>query len=695
MNTQHEWLETDGLGGFASGTATLARTRRYHALLMHAGPPSRRFILVNGFDAHVITPDGRFALSAQHYAPGVTAPDGVSRLESFTAEPWPTWIFRLPCGRAVRQEIFIAHGHAATVVNFTIEGDRSGCSLELRPFFSGRDPHSLQRENGGFAFSPTPNGNALVWSAYEGVPPVAINTHATYHHDPVWYRNFLYETERDRGLDCMEDLAAPGIFRSDFSEAGVVFIFSSPMEGKPGEKFLNENAPALALKLRVAESNRRAAFASPLHKAADDYLVRRGEGHTIIAGYPWFTDWGRDTFIALRGLVIATGRLEIARSILLEWSAVVSQGMLPNFFPDGGKEPEYNSVDASLWYVVAIHDYLSAMAANGGTVPAEDSRRLAAAVNAILEGYSTGTRFGIRADTDGLLYAGQSGVQLTWMDAKIGDWVVTPRIGKPVEIQALWINALRIGTRFNQKWQAIADRAQENFAQRFWDEETGQLVDVVDVDFTPGRRDASSRPNQIFAVGGLPFPVLTGPRAERVVQAVEQQLLTPLGLRSLAPTHENYCPRYTGGVRERDGAYHQGTVWPWLIGPFVEAWVATRGNTNAARAEATERFIAPLQAHLREAGLGHISEVADAEVPHASGGCPFQAWSLGELLRLELRVLKPVVGPAPVVSASPSLPRETSPRTIAVPALVFTAARDAAPASFAFTAFDAPDFYRL
>ena len=641
MTPKQEWLETDGLGGFSSGTVMLTRTRRYHALLMRSGPPSRRFVLVNGCDVYARTPNGFHALSAQRYQPGVTAPDGQSRLESFTSEPWPVWIFRLPCGRAVRQEIFIPHGLAATVMTWTLEGDTAGCALEVRPFFSGRDPHSLQHENGAFNFTPVQSGRILQWAAYDGVPSVAVNTNGSYRHDPQWYRNFFYETERARGLDDTEDLAAPGVFTWDFAETEALLIFASPtITGGDYHGFNSEPASEAAAHYRALERKRRTKFASPLHRSADAYLVRRGEGHTIIAGYPWFTDWGRDTFIALRGLCLATGRLDIARSILLEWAGVVSEGMLPNFFPDGDKAPEYNSVDASLWYVIAVHDYLESVAATGKKVPAADRKRLATAVGAILEGYSRGTRFGIRADTDGLLFAGQPGMQLTWMDAKVGDWVVTPRIGKPVEVQALWINALHIGASFNKKWSELAQLAQENFPRRFWNETMNCLFDVVDVDFVSGRNDASLRPNQIFAVGGLPFPLLDGVKAAGVVQVVEQHLLTPLGLRSLSPEHPDYQPHYQGGVRERDGAYHQGTVWPWLIGPFVEAWVRVNGNNAVARSAASERFLPPLHAHLTEAGLGHITEVADAEAPFTPGGCPFQAWSLGELLRLT-KILSP------------------------------------------------------
>jgi len=359
------------------------------------------------------------------------------------------------------------------------------------------------------------------------------------------------------------------------------------------------------------------------------YVVGRAGGRTIVAGYPWFTDWGRDTFIALRGLLLATGRLAEAEQILLAWSGLVSEGMLPNRFPDDGGTPEYNSVDASLWFVIAVHDFLLA-------VPEAPSRTtLRDAVGLILDGYARGTRFGIAADTDGLLRAGVPGQQLTWMDAKVGDWVVTPRIGKPVEVQALWINALRIGAAWWPKWGRQTDLAQMSFLERFPDPDTGGLADVVDVDGLPGQVDRRIRPNQIFAVGGLPTPLLAGAAARRVVDLVEARLLTPMGLRTLAPGEPAYVGRYAGDRVQRDGAYHQGTVWPWLIGPFVEAWLRVRDNAAAAKAEASACFLAPLRAHLDEAGLGHVSEVADGDAPHTPGGCPFQAWSLGELLRAE------------------------------------------------------------
>jgi len=285
--------------------------------------------------------------------------------------------------------------------------------------------------------------------------------------------------------------------------------------------------------------------------------------------------------------------------------------------------------------VMAVHDYLGA----APRVPKQVRDKLGSAVQSILEGYRAGTRFGIRMDQDGLLACGEAGWQLTWMDAKVGDWVVTPRIGKPVEIEALWLNALRIGGEVADRWWSPFERARSAFLARFWNDSGGCLHDVVDPDHRRGAADPTFRPNQIFAVGGLPYAALEGARAHRVVQAVEERLLTPLGLRSLAPGEPAYTGRYEGGVRERDGSYHQGTVWPWLIGPFVEAWVRVRGGGDDVRREARTRFLEPLRAHLEEAGLGHVAEIADADRPHTPRGCPFQAWSMAELLRLDLDVL--------------------------------------------------------
>ena len=414
------------------------------------------------------------------------------------------------------------------------------------------------------------------------------------------------------------------MLRFDLGAAPAALVLQAELHGSA---LPERGALALAERCAGDEAQRRAAFAGSAERAADAYLVARGAGKTIVAGYPWFTDWGRDTFIALRGLCLATGRVHEAREILRQWAGAVSEGMLPNRFPDGAAEPEYNAVDASLWYVVAVQELFAADGVR--------DVRLQDACQAILEGYARGTRHGIHMDTDALLAAGEPGSQLTWMDAKIGDWVVTPRVGKPVEVQALWINALASDAR----WRELRARALRSFQDRFWNAERGCLYDVIDVDHRSGASDASLRPNQILAVGGLPEPVLSGPRARQVVDCVERSLLTPLGLRSLAPEEPGYAAAYGGGPRARDAVYHQGTVWPWLIGPFVEAWVRVRDGAPEARREARARFLDPLLAYAAREGFGHLCEIADAEPPHAARGCPFQAWSLGELLRLDRGVL--------------------------------------------------------
>jgi predicted glycogen debranching enzyme len=624
-----EWLETDGLGGFASGTTAGIRTRRYHALLLTAtNPPTGRVVLVNGFEAWAETPAGTFPITSQHYSPDIVHPDGAQRIESFEAEPWPKWTFRLDNGTRIEQEIFAVKGAPVIALRWrVVERGRSAkkrkVTLVVRPLLSGRDYHQLHRANPAFGFKTDGEGERLTWNPHHGIPGVVSIANGQYTAQPDWYRNFLYEQERGRGLDHAEDLATPGFYRWDLSQDDAVWILTTDPEtgrGLPVTRFYDQ--------LRNAELERRKSFPTRLHRAADDYIVRRGQGKTIVAGYPWFTDWGRDTFIALRGICLAAGRVDEARDILVEWAGAVSEGMLPNRFPDHGEQPEFNSVDASLWYIIAVHDYLRA---TGRKEP-----KLCEAVNAILTGYAKGTRFNIHADTDGLLVAGQPGVQLTWMDAKVGDWVVTPRIGKPVEIEALWLNALRIG---GDQWGELYRRGLENFRAKFWNAEGGYLHDVIDP------VDTTFRPNQIFAIGGLPFPLLEGKQARLVVEAVEQRLLTPLGLRSLAPGERDYRPRYEGGVWERDGAYHQGTVWPWLLGPFVEAWVRVRGNTTAAKREARARFIEPVQQHLNRAGLGHVSEIADADAPHTPRGCPWQAWSAGEMLRLDLDILAEIKQP--------------------------------------------------
>jgi len=620
-NRTAEWLEADGCGGFASGTIDGIRTRRYHALLLNAtNPPTGRMVLVNGIEGWLETPSGKVALTSQRYAPDVVSLNGAERIESFTGDPWPQWIFRLPGGQTIEHGILAVHGRALTVLYWRANPRLDG-KLMVRPLISGRDYHALHHENPAFNFNAERTGAHVIFRPYSGVPAIVARSNGSYESQPEWYRNFFYYAENERGLDCIEDLASPGVFSFDLtSEAFLVLAAGDADTDEP---------PA---SIREDERARRTEFGSRLHRAADAYVVRRAAGKTIVAGYPWFTDWGRDTFISVRGLCMAGGRPKDAREILLEWSDHVSEGMLPNRFPDAGDSPEYNSVDASLWFIVAADELRRHPAVS---LSEADRRRLDDACGKILAGYAAGTRFNIHADSDGLLAAGVPGLQLTWMDAKAGDWVVTPRIGKPVEIEALWINALQIGERIDPRWSDLYRKAVAAFQSRFWNERRRCLYDVIDVDHESGKLDDSIRPNQIFAVGGLPTTVIDDARARAIVDVVETHLVTPAGLRSLAPGEPGYHPHYQGEVNDRDGAYHQGTVWPWLMGPFIEAWIRTHGGDADARTIARSRFFAPMIALLDPAGTGHLPEIADGDPPHKPRGCPFQAWSVGEALRID------------------------------------------------------------
>ncbi len=641
-----EWLEADGLGGYASGTVGGWRTRRYHAILLtSATPPTNRKVYVNGFEATVLVGDAAFSISTQQYVPDVTYPRGYEYLQSFTEEPWPKWVYRLPDGLVIEFELFVPRGYSGTVLKWQVRTFAEDCplmnvELVVRPLMSGRDYHSLLRENSVFCFEASVQEGQIEWRPHEDASTIRAFTSGNYTPSPDWYRQFFYSEEAARGLDSTEDLASPGELRFQLSTVPALLVLTDDGPWSI-RKFPGETIDALVDRLAEAERSRRQGFATRLHRSAADYLVLRGSGRTIVAGYPWFTDWGRDTFISLRGLCLATGQIEEAGRILTEWSQLVSEGMLPNRFPDHGDAPEYNSVDASLWYIVAVHDYLKAARIAGHPRFEADRKMLQVAVNQILLGYAQGTRFGIQVDDDGLLWAGVQGAQVTWMDAKCGDWVVTPRIGKPVEVQALWLNALWIGSRMNSGWEKLFQRARESFHDRFWNTTRRCLFDVVDVNHEPGVSDGSVRPNQIFAVGGLPLNLLSPVKSQLVVQIVEDRLLTPMGLRSLDPQDPSYCGTYSGDAGKRDGAYHQGTVWPWLNGPFTEAWLRVRGNTSANRQTAHCRFVQPLLDHLPLAGLGHVSEIAEGDWPHKPTGCPFQAWSVGELLRMMKMVAEP------------------------------------------------------
>ena len=502
-----EWLEADGLGGFASGTPSGIRTRRYHALLVAATtPPTGRFVLVNGFDAFVERPAGRFALSSQRYAPDVVHPDGASRLADFSHEPWPRWRFGLPDGSSVEQELFAVKGEPRVVLSWRLRDASDGAVLAVRPFVSGRDLHALQRENPAFDAAVERRGDRIRLRPYRGVPGVSLAANGRYAHAPLWYRGFAYAEERARGFEYLEDLLSPGELRFDLARGEALCVLEAiDVPGAEAFEGADEPLGGLVEGLRQRERARRAAFGAPPERAADAYVVRRGAGRSLVAGYPWFTDWGRDTFIALRGIALATGRLALARDALLAWSGYLSEGMLPNRFPDRGEAPDYNSVDASLWYCIVARELIEASERAGDPLAGPARASLEAALRAIVEGYARGTRYGIRADSDGLLLAGEPGTtQLTWMDARVGGRPVTPRVGKPVEVQALWVNALRAAGANEPRWLELARCAERSFAGRFFDEERGFLADVVDVDGRPGEVDAALRPNQILAVGGCP-----------------------------------------------------------------------------------------------------------------------------------------------------------------------------------------------
>jgi predicted glycogen debranching enzyme len=631
-----EWIETNGLGGFASSTIVGLNTRRYHGLLFAAVPPPvARVLLLSKLEETLVVNGERYELSANQF-PGVIHPQGQKYLKGFRLDPFPIFTFEAG-GVLVEKSVFMPHGENTVVVQYKrLKKHRSvrECRLDARPLVAFRDYHELTHENTGFnsAILTDEEGRARI-KPYPGSPELYL-IHDAYALDliPDWYRNFEYGREEERGLDSFEDLFTPCVLRFDFLEnSSVGVIASTEASHVAGEME----------KLRQQEIDRRRNLqrASPIKSemartltlAADQFIVRRDDGKTVIAGYHWFGDWGRDTMIALPGLTVTTKRFDLAREILLEYTKYVDRGMIPNRFPDRGAPPEYNTVDATLWYFEAARAFVEASGDYGFV-----RQHLFDVFRTIIDYHARGTRYQIRLDRDGLLIAGEPGVQLTWMDVKIGDWVVTPRIGKPVEIQALWYNAICImaalSTRFGYpeealRFESLATRAKESFNRLFWNDPAKCLYDWVSGD----RSDDAMRPNQIFAVS-LHYSMLDRERSRAVVDAVEKRLWTPYGLRSLATDHPDYKPRYAGAPAERDAAYHQGTVWSWLMGPFVIAYLKAYGATWATRKRAWQ-LMEGLQDHLLTAGLGQVSEIFDGDAPHQPRGCIAQAWGVAELLR--------------------------------------------------------------
>jgi len=627
-----EWLETNGRGGFASGTIAGANTRRYHALLLTARkPPSERFVLVNHLEEWLDIDGQAIPLSTNLY-PGVVHPAGHEHCSQFSTDPWPTWTFDCN-GITIQREILSVHGRDIVMVRWKLIGKkRSRVVLRVRPKLTGRDYHATHHENGSLSTEATIGNGMVAWQPYSDVLPVRAFHPGSYRHEPNWYRHIQFPVEQQRGLDSEEDWWSPGEFTFDLASGATktLALTSEIIDRLDIAALARREKSRRDIILKAAPA--RDPLAQALWCAADGYLSERGRQHTVIAGYPWFTDWGRDTFISLPGLYLVTGRLDLAWQVITAFAAHVSEGMVPNRFPDAGEQPEYNTIDASLWFIHAIDRYL---AASGNEVLVRETAW--PAVKEILDGYRRGTRYGIRMDRDGLMMGGVPGVQLTWMDAKVGNWVVTPRHGKPVEIQALWIRALEVGETLARRFGEtdLANRCQDHrsnaiasFRKRFWYEDGGYLYDVID---GPEGDDASLRPNQLYAIS-LVDDLVPHDRAQRILHLVEEQLMTSVGLRTLSPLDPRYRGRYEGGVRERDGAYHQGTVWPFLLGTFVTAWIKVFGTSKVVRQEA-RRFLDGIGAHLNDACLGQVSEIFDGDPPHTARGCCAQAWSVAEPLR--------------------------------------------------------------
>jgi predicted glycogen debranching enzyme len=639
---RREWLETNGLGGFAFSTIAGPNTRRYHGLLVAATqPPVGRMVLLSKLE-ETVTVDGQvFELSANEY-PETIHPRGFEFLREFRLDPFPTFVFETG-GIRIMKTVFMIQGENTVVVQYELVGPLTGRTVELKvcPLIAFRDFHDLTRENAKLNRKVGLEPGMAVISPYYGLPALHLAHNAVeVGAEGAWFRNFQYRVERERGLEFAEDLFNPCSLHFDLG-AGPAAVIGSILRKDVASAGALREAEIRRRQLLVAQAPAPDEITRILTNAADQFIVDRETGKTVIAGYPWFSDWGRDTMISLPGLTLPSLRFDVARGMLRTFAHSVSQGMIPNRFPDAGEAPEYNTVDATLWFFEAVRAYLAAT--HDSNFVREELYNVLAD---IVAWHVRGTRFNIRVDADGLLNAGAEGVQLTWMDAKVGDRVITPRQGKPVEIQALWYNALCVmadlaeefeDAHGRKQYRTMAGLARWSFNQAFWREDAGCLCDVIDG--TAGAevaRDLSMRPNQILAVS-LHYTMLTKERAERLVEVVHSQLLTPVGLRTLATSDPQYRGRYTGGPEERDAAYHQGTVWPWLLGPFVSAYLRVHESSDTALQQAAE-WLKPLETYLMNEGEGQIPEIFEGDAPHRACGCPAQAWSVAELLRARAEI---------------------------------------------------------
>jgi predicted glycogen debranching enzyme len=578
-----EFLDTNGVGGWASSSLSFANTRRYHGMLVTASRTrAERMVVVAKLDETI----NGIELGSNRYA-GAIHPRGFEHLTRFDRGIFPVWDFAIGSMR-LRKTIGCPRAENTTIIRYELLDSVAPVELRLRPFLAGRDSHHLIRRHDG----PPPEVKIVIAGA-------------TFEAAPDWYYNFQYDRERERGLDFLEDLFTPGSYVVKLTPDAPLDVILTTEEKTRGtlEK----------------ERARRERFAlrGPLTMAADQFIVDRdADDRGIIAGYHWFAEWGRDSMISLPGLCLATHRFSDAKRILRRWLRAFDRGLIPCRFVEHG-EPAYNSIDAALWLYVAVWKYLQATS-DHAFVREEAVPRLIDAIGWM----ERGTRFDVKVDGDLL----RGGEQLTWMDARVNGIAITPRAGKAVEINALWYNALRITAALSDdaRFARRADAVRDKFRERFWNESAGCCYDVIDP------INASIRPNQIFAIS-LPFPLLQGERAESVLRVCESKLLTPVGLRTLAPDDPRYRGRIDGNAWERDSAYHQGTVWPWLLGPWITAILRVRGD--AARDE-VRRLIDNMDKHLHEAGVGTISEVFDGDPPHTPRGCIAQAWSVAELLRV-------------------------------------------------------------
>lgn len=641
-----EWLVTNGIGGYASGTVANLNTRGYHGLLVAAlKPPLERTLLLTKLDETAEYDGSVYPLFANRWSEDRLDPHGYRQIESFHLEGTiPVWRFAF--GDAILEKrIWMQQGTNTTYIRYDLERGTQPLKLSIKALVNYRDYHSRTNADSWRMRVESIERGVRIIAFAESIPFYLLSDRGLALPVHQWYYNFELSRERDRGLYYLDDnLHATNFFATIEPGQSLTLIASTEsnpdFNSKEQLELRRTYEQNLLTTWQSSHSNEINApdWIKQLVLAADQFIVQRPlpnnpDGKTIIAGYHWFSDWGRDTTIALAGLTLATGRPEVARSIIYTFSQYVSQGMLPNRFPDDGApltDADYNTVDAALWYFEAVRAY------HEMTGDDELLNQLFPILAEIIDWHCQGTRYNIKLDlNDGLLYAGAEGVQLTWMDAKVGNWVVTPRIGKPVEINALWYNALRSMSKFSQRlgkthnaYETMAETTFKRFRQ-FWNPNKGYCFDVLD---TPVGNDCSLRPNQIFAVS-LPESPLTLAQQRSVVEICARMLLTSHGLRSLARNETEYQGYYTGNQFQRDRAYHQGTVWGWLLGPFVLAHLRVFNDRVRAK-----EFLKPLAHHLTTAGVGSISEIFDGDAPMQPKGCIAQAWSVAEILRAWLAI---------------------------------------------------------